>query len=110
MRNNIQTKIPFRNDILGLRGWAILLVLIYHFFPTILPRGYLGVDIFFVISGFLITSIFFTTKHYSYSEFIKKRIIRLVPSILITIFFCIIISLVIFLPFDLKNFSNSNFN
>lgn len=107
MRSNIKTKLSFRNDILGLRGWAILFVLIYHFFPTILPKGYLGVDIFFVISGFLITSIFLTSKHYSYSEFIKKRIIRLVPSILVTILLCIVVSLIIFLPFDLKNLSNS---
>ena len=58
MRNNIKTKISFRNDILGLRGWAILFVLIYHFFPTILPKGYLGVDIFFVSSDDINLKIF----------------------------------------------------
>ena len=46
-----------RLDIQSLRGIAILSVLLFHFFPEILPGGYLGVDIFFVISGFLITKI-----------------------------------------------------
>jgi peptidoglycan/LPS O-acetylase OafA/YrhL len=46
-----------RLDIQGLRGLAILSVVLFHFFPKFFPMGYLGVDLFFVISGFLITSI-----------------------------------------------------
>jgi peptidoglycan/LPS O-acetylase OafA/YrhL len=46
-----------RFDIQGLRGLAILSVILFHFFPKFFPMGYLGVDLFFVISGFLITSI-----------------------------------------------------
>ena len=46
-----------RFDIQGLRGLAILSVILFHFFPKLFPMGYLGVDLFFVISGFLITSI-----------------------------------------------------
>ena len=46
----------YRSEIDGLRALAVCSVLIYHFFPNILPNGYLGVDIFFVISGFVITS------------------------------------------------------
>ena len=53
---------PFRKDIQSLRGVGILLVLIFHLQPNILPSGYLGVDLFFVISGYLITVIFFKYK------------------------------------------------
>ena len=47
----------YRAEIDGLRALAVFIVIINHFFHSILPSGYLGVDIFFVISGYLITSI-----------------------------------------------------
>ncbi|EYC01325.1 hypothetical protein Y032_0108g41 [Ancylostoma ceylanicum] len=46
-----------RLDIQGLRGWSIILVVLFHFFPNYFPNGYIGVDMFFVISGFLIAMI-----------------------------------------------------
>ena len=107
MKESFSSVTSFRNDIQGLRGLAILFVLIFHFFPSIFPKGYLGVDIFFVISGYLITSICLTKKNYSYIEFIKKRIIRLIPAILGTIIFCVILSLFVFLPSDLNHFWDS---
>ena len=97
----------FRNDIQNLRGLAIFFVLIFHFYPEHLPKGYLGVDLFFVISGYLITSIFFNKNNISFLLFIKKRIIRLAPPILGTIILCIFFSFFLFLPIDLSNFWKS---
>ena len=48
---------PFRDDINGLRAWAVIAVLLFHFKVPGFSAGFIGVDIFFVISGFLMTGI-----------------------------------------------------
>jgi peptidoglycan/LPS O-acetylase OafA/YrhL len=96
----------FIKDIQGLRGVAILFVLLFHYYPDFFSKGFLGVDLFFVISGYLVTLIFFKKK-YSFSIFFIKRLKRLLPSIFATILFSIILSLSFFLPVDLNNFFNS---
>ena len=52
-----QISVIYRSDLDGLRALAILPVVLFHAFPNLLPGGFIGVDIFFVISGYLITSI-----------------------------------------------------
>ena len=63
-------KNTYRPDIDGLRALAVLAVVLFHLSPTLLPNGFLGVDIFFVISGFLITTILlFSTVRWSKTTF-----------------------------------------
>jgi len=73
----------------GLRGIAVLLVVVYHFSPDHLPGGFIGVDIFFVLSGFLITSLLVTERDSSgrihLRSFWVRRARRLFPALLIVI-------------------------
>jgi peptidoglycan/LPS O-acetylase OafA/YrhL len=85
--------IPYKDHIDGLRGIAILLVVIFHFFPDKLPAGFIGVDIFFVISGYLMTAIITTeiqSNRFNLVCFYKRRIKRLFPSILFTLLLCLL--------------------
>lgn len=73
-----------RADIDGLRAIAILAVLVFHAWPEILPGGFVGVDIFFVISGFLISSIIFkglAHDAFSFVDFYSRRIKRIFPAL-----------------------------
>ena len=69
----------------GLRAIAVLLVIVYHFWPTVLPGGMIGVDIFFVISGFLITSLLLRegalNGRIALGSFWIRRARRLLPAI-----------------------------
>lgn len=74
-----------RTDIDGLRAIAVLLVIVFHFFPSAAPGGFIGVDVFFVISGYLITGILVKSLEegaLSIRGFYGRRIIRLLPALL----------------------------
>jgi peptidoglycan/LPS O-acetylase OafA/YrhL len=81
MMNNIQ----YRPEIDGLRAIAVLLVIFFHSFPDKLPGGFIGVDVFFVISGYLISGIIATeirnTQKLSFAHFYAKRIKRIFPAL-----------------------------
>ncbi|TFC87956.1 acyltransferase family protein [Cryobacterium sp. TMT3-29-2] len=70
----------------GLRGIAVALVVVFHFFPAVLPGGFIGVDVFFVISGFLITGLLIgerdETGRIALGRFWKRRALRLVPPLI----------------------------
>jgi peptidoglycan/LPS O-acetylase OafA/YrhL len=81
----------YRADIDGLRAFAILAVVLYHAFPSVLPGGFVGVDIFFVISGFLISTIIFNSfarDDFSLLEFYAHRVKRIFPALLLVLGVC----------------------
>ena len=99
-----QQHFAYRPDIDGLRAIAVLAVIAFHLGFASLAGGFLGVDIFFVISGYLITSIIapkMAAGTFSFRGFYLKRIRRLVPPALVTIFATFIASAFILDPNDL---------
>ena len=75
----------YRSDIDGLRAVAVISVVIFHAFPEWVKGGFIGVDIFFVISGFLISTIIFESLDrgtFSFSEFYSRRVKRIFPALL----------------------------
>lgn len=100
--------IKYRADIDGLGGVAILMVVIYHFWPKLLPGGFIGVDIFFVISGFLITSIIYKEKRenkFSFTHFYLRRMKRILPAFFTMLLLTSLAAYFILLPDDLRNFA-----
>lgn len=83
----------YRPDIDGLRAIAILSVVIYHAFPKLMKGGFIGVDIFFVISGFLITTIIVSSMErdsFSFIEFYSRRIKRIFPALILVLIACLL--------------------
>src|SRR5690606_35557305 len=85
---------------------AVLAVLIFHINPSYLPGGFIGVDVFFVISGFLIMSIVKKQVEegtFNYKEFYTRRIKRLLPLFFAVVFFCLIAGYFLLLPAIYRN-------
>ena len=85
--NTLKQEKIYRPEIDGLRAFAIIAVIINHFNKDFLPTGYLGVDIFFVISGYVICSSISRRRSLNFKEFIlsfyERRIRRLIPALII---------------------------
>lgn len=88
----------YRPDIDGLRSIAIIIVVAFHYFPQMIPGGYLGVDIFFVISGYLITQILISQQNSSIRDFYARRIARLVPALAVVLLFALVAGWFLLLP------------
>jgi peptidoglycan/LPS O-acetylase OafA/YrhL len=104
------SKIKYESHIDGLRGLSVLAVLIYHsqinlFNIQLLKGGYLGVDVFFIISGYLISKIIYTElfidKNFSLLNFFKRRIRRIIPSLFFIILVFLVLSYFFLLPWDI---------
>ena len=84
----------YRPDIDGLRAVAVLGVVLFHAFPTALPGGFVGVDVFFVISGFLITRIIVADQDrgvFSLARFYGRRVRRIFPALSLVLLACLIV-------------------
>uniref|UniRef100_F1KYS5 O-acetyltransferase oatA n=1 Tax=Ascaris suum TaxID=6253 RepID=F1KYS5_ASCSU len=92
-----------RDDIQCLRGVAIIYVLLFHLFPSVFPKGFLGVDIFFVISGYLITMILSRNTPISLADtgtFFSKRIRRIFPAYYLMIFAVLVFGRIFLTSYD----------
>ena len=78
----------YRSDIDGLRAFAVLSVVLFHAFPEFISGGFIGVDVFFVISGFLISTIIFERleqRDFSFVDFYARRVRRIFPALILVL-------------------------
>ena len=95
----------FRLDINGLRAWAVTAVVLYHFGIPGFSGGFAGVDVFFVISGFLMAGIVvggLEKQRFKLFDFYMARARRIVPALLIVVLLVLVVGAVILMPGDFK--------
>jgi len=99
------SQLKYRADIDGLRALAVLGVILYHAFPHLLPGGFIGVDIFFVISGYLISGILYRGVQdgsFSFRDFYARRIRRLFPSLIMLTILCLLYGWIVMFPEEFR--------
>ena len=102
----------YRAEIDGLRAIAVLSVILFHANFTLFSGGFVGVDVFFVISGYLITGIISkerAVKQFTFGHFYERRIRRIFPALFFMILCCIPVFWILMTPVDLKKFAQSIF-
>lgn len=107
-RQEIKTRHRYRRDIDGLRAVAVLVVVLFHF--GLLPSGYLGVDVFFVISGYLVTTIILSHLDkgpISLIDFYVRRVRRILPLSFCVCLVALLVGRATMLPDDLENLAAS---
>jgi peptidoglycan/LPS O-acetylase OafA/YrhL len=91
----------YRADIDGLRAVAVVLVVAFHAFPTVVRGGFVGVDVFFVISGYLITGLILSgqrSSRFSFADFFARRARRILPALAVVIVAALAIGWPLLLP------------
>jgi len=110
MKVSLNKSISYRPEIDGLRTVAVLPVILFHGGFSFFSGGYVGVDVFFVISGYLITSILLKeleTNRFSIQKFYERRARRIMPALFFVVFSCIPVAWILMLPEELKYFGQS---
>lgn len=100
----------YRSEIDGLRALAVLVVVIFHLGTPGFDGGFIGVDVFFVISGYLITGLIldrFSAGNFSFADFYLRRIRRLLPALLVTVGLTALAAALFLTPYDYRFFSRS---
>jgi len=100
----------YRADLDGLRAIAVLSVVVFHIDEVLIPGGFVGVDIFFVLSGYLISRYIFeklNEQSFSLAEFYRRRIKRIAPAMLVVLLVVLVFSQLIMLPNDAEKVAES---
>jgi len=107
----MHTQIGYQRHIDGLRALAVLSVVFYHYGQPWFGGGYVGVDVFFVISGYLITNLIIgeisSTGDFSFKRFYIRRLRRLFPALAVTLILCLPLALALFSPVQLQDFGRA---
>ncbi|MCB4360182.1 acyltransferase family protein [Quatrionicoccus australiensis] len=101
-----ETPIVYRPDIDGLRALAVLSVVLFHASDRLLPGGFVGVDVFFVISGYLISRIILqglSDRSFSFADFYKKRALRIFPALIVVLLATALLGNFLLFPLEYKN-------
>lgn len=101
----VNHSLKYNSSIDGLRGIAISLVLLFHIWPKYFSFGYVGVDIFFVLSGYLITQIIYTkleSNSFSLKEFYRNRIRRIFPALIVVLTTTLLIGYLFMFPSEFE--------
>ncbi|MFT5731336.1 MAG: peptidoglycan/LPS O-acetylase OafA/YrhL [Desulforhopalus sp.] len=100
----------YRADIDGIRSLAVLAVFFFHLQPNLLPGGFLGVDVFFVISGYLISGILLRENFavsFSFTHFYARRVKRIFPALFVVLFLSAVVATFLLTPDTYTNFMRS---
>ena len=110
MKSKVNGATHYRPDIDGLRAIAVMSVILFHAGFKIFQGGYVGVDVFYVISGYLITTIILgelKTNSFSFINFYERRARRIIPALSVMMLVCIPVAWLLFLPNNIRNFYKS---
>jgi peptidoglycan/LPS O-acetylase OafA/YrhL len=102
--------IEYRADLDGLRALAVVPVIMYHLGNNVFPGGFVGVDVFFVLSGYLITGIVandLNNNEFSLLKFYDRRLRRIAPALIVVLFFSTLVAVPILFPIDLTRFGSA---